>query len=89
MILIKTHYTITSIRDITAQTASLLASLESVWGIIFAILVLGAFSSPRTLLGGAIIITATLLPGILRLLHLEVRQNAVNGVPSSCPFLDI
>ena len=83
MILIKTHYTITSMRDITTQTASLLASLEPVWGIIFAILILGAISSPRTRLDGAIIITAALLPGILRLLRLGVILSAVCGVPSS------
>src|SRR6266496_2936878 len=56
---------IASMRDITAQTASLLASLEPVWGIIFGILLLGAIPTASTLLGGAIIITATLLPGIV------------------------
>jgi drug/metabolite transporter (DMT)-like permease len=83
MVLIKTHYTITSGLYITAQTASPLASLELVWGIIFAILLLGAIPSPRTILGGAIIITAALLPGILRLLRLGVILSAVCGVPSS------
>jgi drug/metabolite transporter (DMT)-like permease len=56
---------IASMRDITAQTASLLASLEPVWGIIFGIVLLGAIPTARTLLGGAIILTATLLPGIV------------------------
>ena len=58
---------IASMRDITAQTASLLASLEPVWGIIFGIVLLGAIPTARTLLGGAIIISATLLPGIVAL----------------------
>jgi drug/metabolite transporter (DMT)-like permease len=58
---------IASMRDITAQTASLLASLEPVWGIIFGILLLGAIPTARTLLGGAIIIFATLLPGVVAL----------------------
>ena len=56
---------IASMRDITAQTASLLASLEPVWGIIFGIVLLGAIPTTRTLLGGVIIISATLLPGIV------------------------
>jgi len=58
---------IASMRDITAQTASLLASLEPVWGIIFGIVLLGAVPTARTLIGGAIIISATLLPGIVAL----------------------
>jgi len=58
---------IASMRDITAQTASLLASLEPVWGILFGILLLGTIPTARTLLGGAIIISATLLPGIVTL----------------------
>jgi drug/metabolite transporter (DMT)-like permease len=71
---------IASMRDITAQTASLLASLEPVWGIIFGILLLGAIPSARTLLGGAIIISATLLPGVVvlvsvRLKHMEVHRS--------------
>ena len=53
--------------DITAQTASLLVSLEPVWGIIFGIVLLGAIPTTRTLIGGAIIISAILLPGIVAL----------------------
>jgi drug/metabolite transporter (DMT)-like permease len=56
---------IASMRDITAQSASLLASLEPVWGILFGILFLGAIPTASTLLGGAIILSATLLPGIV------------------------
>ena len=51
-------------RTITAQSANLLASLEPVWGILFGVLLLGAIPTVSTLMGGAIIIGATLLPGI-------------------------
>jgi drug/metabolite transporter (DMT)-like permease len=64
---------IASMRDITAQTASLLASLEPVWGIIFGILLLGSIPTATTLLGGAIIITATLLPGIVIILSPRLK----------------
>ncbi len=65
---------IASMRDITAQTASLLASLEPVWGIIFGILLLGAIPTARTLLGGAIIISATLLPGIVAVVSSPLKR---------------
>jgi drug/metabolite transporter (DMT)-like permease len=45
----------------------LLASLEPVWGIIFGILLLRELPTPITLLGGALILAAILLPGILSL----------------------
>ena len=64
---------IASMRDITAQTASLLASLEPVWGIIFGIVLLGAIPTARTLLGGAIIISATLLPGIVTVVSSRLK----------------
>ena len=56
---------IASMRTITAQSASLLASLEPVWGIVFGVLLLGTIPTASTLLGGAIILGATLLPGIV------------------------
>jgi drug/metabolite transporter (DMT)-like permease len=68
---------IASMRDITAQTASLLASLEPVWGIIFGIMLLGAIPTARTLLGGAIIISANLLPGIVALVSLRLKVHRV------------
>ncbi len=68
---------ITSMRDITAQTASLLASLEPVWGIIFGILLLGAIPTVRTLLGGIIIISATLLPGVVALVSVRLKRMEV------------
>jgi drug/metabolite transporter (DMT)-like permease len=58
---------IASMQRITAQSASLLASLEPVWGIVFGIVLLGALPTPRTLLGGAVILCATLLPGVCNL----------------------
>ncbi len=53
---------IASMRSITAQSASLLASLEPVWGILFGVLLLHDIPTLTTLLGGAIILAATLLP---------------------------
>ncbi len=58
---------IAALQRITAQSASLLASLEPVWGIVFGIVLLGAFPTPRTLLGGVVILCATLLPGVFNL----------------------
>jgi drug/metabolite transporter (DMT)-like permease len=53
---------IMGMRDITAQLASLFGSLEPVWGIIFALFLLGEIPSTRTLLGGGIILAATVAP---------------------------
>lgn len=58
---------IEGMRSITAQLASLIASLEPVWGILFALLLLDEIPSGRTLLGGAIIVGATLLPALAAL----------------------
>ena len=58
---------IASLRDITAQLASVIAALEPVWGIFFAWLALRATPTPRTLLGGALIVGAALLPGVVAL----------------------
>lgn len=55
---------ISSMRRISAQLASLIASLEPVWGIVFALLLLGQVPTARTLLGGAIILAATMLPAL-------------------------
>jgi drug/metabolite transporter (DMT)-like permease len=49
-----------SLRSITAQLASLIATLEPVWGIAFALLLLGEIPTPRMLIGGALILTATI-----------------------------
>jgi drug/metabolite transporter (DMT)-like permease len=53
---------IAGMRSMTAQLASLLACLEPVWGILFALALLGETPTPRTLAGGAIILTATFIP---------------------------
>jgi drug/metabolite transporter (DMT)-like permease len=53
---------IAGLQQMTAQLASLLVSLESVWGIVFGVLLLGQVPTSRTLLGGAIIVGATMLP---------------------------
>ncbi len=60
---------IASMRDITAQLASVIAALEPVWGVIFAWLALSEIPSARTLLGGALIVGAALLPGLLALIQ--------------------
>jgi drug/metabolite transporter (DMT)-like permease len=70
---------IASMRDITAQTASLLASLEPVWGIFFGIVLLGAIPTTRTLIGGAIIISATLLPGIVAFGSSHLKRSMINA----------
>ena len=58
---------IEGLRSVTAQLASLIASLEPVWGILFALILLHEMPAGRTLLGGAIILLATLLPALDRL----------------------
>ena len=57
---------IEGMRGVTAQLASLIAALEPVWGILFALLMLHEIPTSRTLLGGAIILCATLLPTLGR-----------------------
>ena len=58
---------IEGMRDVTAQLASVIASLEPVWGILFAFLLLGEVPSLRTAIGGGIILLATLVPTLLAL----------------------
>ena len=48
-------------RGVNAQTASLVASLEPVYGILFALALLGEVPTVRTVLGGAIILGAVFL----------------------------
>ncbi len=52
---------ITSLRTISAMQASVFASLEPVWGIAFAIVLLHEYPSLRSLIGGTLIISATLM----------------------------
>ena len=56
---------IASMRNITAQSASLLASLEPVWGILFGIILLRDIPTLITLIGGAIILCAAVLPTLV------------------------
>jgi drug/metabolite transporter (DMT)-like permease len=60
---------IASLNTITAQTASLLASLEPVWGILFGVLLLGDIPTASTLVGGVLILGAILVPGLVTLLR--------------------
>jgi drug/metabolite transporter (DMT)-like permease len=58
---------IAGLRVVNAQLASLLASLEPVWGIVFALVLLGETPNLRALVGGAIILLATIIPTALSL----------------------
>ncbi len=56
---------IQSLKSIRAQTASIIAGLEPVYGIALAFLILGETPGPRTLAGGMVIIGATLAAGLI------------------------
>jgi drug/metabolite transporter (DMT)-like permease len=56
---------IASMRSLTAQSASLVASLEPVWGIVFGIVLLHELPTLTTLLGGVLIVGAVMLPALL------------------------
>ncbi|HZC06538.1 MAG TPA: DMT family transporter [Ktedonobacterales bacterium] len=60
---------IASLSDITAQLASVVAATEPVWGIGFAWLLLAEAPTARTFIGGAFIVGAALLPGVVALLR--------------------
>jgi drug/metabolite transporter (DMT)-like permease len=60
---------IAGMRTVSAQLASLVASLEPVWGILFALVLLGEQPSARTLLGGAVILAATVVPASVALIQ--------------------
>lgn len=49
---------IEGMRTVSAQLASLVAGLEPIWGIVFALALLGEVPSARTLVGGAVILGA-------------------------------
>jgi drug/metabolite transporter (DMT)-like permease len=68
---------IAGMRSVSAQLASLVASLEPVWGILFALVLLGEVPADRTLLGGAVILSAV-AGGVL--LGQRVRQSSIAGV---------
>ena len=54
---------IRSLNVIKAQTAAVIAGLEPVYGIVLAFFMLNEIPQPRTLIGGLVIISATLLAG--------------------------
>lgn len=56
---------IEGLKSITAQLASLIASLEPVWGIMFAFAFLHEIPTTRTLLGGSIIVFVTIAPALI------------------------
>jgi drug/metabolite transporter (DMT)-like permease len=56
---------IAGLKNVRAQLASLVAALEPVWGIGFALVLLGEVPSGGALLGGALIILAAALPALL------------------------
>jgi len=49
---------IAGLRDVSAHTASVIAALEPVYGIVLAVLLLGEIPNARTLAGGALIVSA-------------------------------
>jgi drug/metabolite transporter (DMT)-like permease len=55
---------IAGLRHMTAQLASLLAGMEPVWGIALGLAILGDVPTPRSLVAGAIIIGAAVLPAV-------------------------
>jgi drug/metabolite transporter (DMT)-like permease len=55
---------IAGLRQMTAQLASLLVGMEPVWGIALGLLILGEVPTARSLVGGAIILGATLVPAV-------------------------
>ena len=73
---------IMGMRDITAQLASLFGSLEPVWGVIFALFLLREIPSARTLLGGGIILTATLAP----LFFQQAKKGSYSGTSPRSTF---
>ena len=72
---------IAGLKDIRAQVASLIAALEPVWGIGFALALLSEVPSALTLLGGALILLATALPGLASLRDWPARKPALNRSP--------
>lgn len=56
---------IEGMRSLTAQAASVVAALEPVWGILFALLLLGEVPAARTLGGGLLVVAATMLPAVV------------------------
>jgi drug/metabolite transporter (DMT)-like permease len=73
---------ISGLGSISAQAASLIASLEPVWGIVFAFVLLGEVPATRTLEGGSIIVLATMLPALW-----SIRRKSARSGPDTAPIL--
>lgn len=56
---------VAALKKIRAQTAGVISSMESVYGILLALLILGEMPTPREILGGAIILAVTLVASFL------------------------
>jgi drug/metabolite transporter (DMT)-like permease len=52
---------IASLASVTAHTASIIAALEPVYGIVLAVLLLGESLAPRTIVGGALLVGAAIV----------------------------
>lgn len=72
---------IAGLNDVRAQVASLIAALEPVWGIGFALALLDEIPSGRTLLGGGLILLATMLPTATTLRDRSARAPIEKGGP--------
>jgi drug/metabolite transporter (DMT)-like permease len=70
---------IEGMRTVSAQTASVIAALEPVWGIAFALVLLGEVPSARVVAGGALIVGATMLPALSRQLRAPRGASPVTG----------
>jgi drug/metabolite transporter (DMT)-like permease len=57
---------IEGLRALSALAASVVAALEPVWGIVFALVLLTEVPTLRTVVGGTCIVGAALLPGLVR-----------------------
>lgn len=68
---------IAGLKDVRAQIASLIAALEPVWGIGFAMFLLNEVPSEMTLLGGGLIIFASALPGLTALIGWPERESTL------------
>jgi drug/metabolite transporter (DMT)-like permease len=67
---------IDGMRRLTAQTASIISSLEPVYGIALAYLFLREIPAPRTLLGGAVILSAVIVISLRALRPIPSGKNA-------------